>query len=553
MSPAAAQHVASYDVLLDGQSIAQAHRDRIKELRVVDDLRLPDVCTVTLVYPRGEGVDELPFRIGSDLEVQLGARRSLEPATLFKGRVVTLEPDFGAGGCSVTVRAFDRSHALHQTRRVRTFQNQTSSDIVQSIAQDAGLTAQVEPSGEPHDFVQQDNETDWDFIWRLAERIGFEFVVDDLVARFGRPPETQPIALQWPDTLRAFRPRVSAVQQVQEVSLRAHDPKTKQVIESRAQTPSANGTIGLGWGEVVSAFQDGEFHIATEPVKSSAEGDALTQAVMDRLAHAYVSAVGVTAGDPRIRTGATLAVTGVGERFGGTYHVARSTHVLRGGGAYETQFTNVAAQTMSAALGSGGDPSPRFGAQLVLGLVTNNDDPDRMGRVRVNYPALGEDVEGAWARVVTPHAGSRRGLLMLPQVGDEVLLGFEHDDTTRPYVLGSLFNGRDGPEELVHDSDGSFCLHSGAAIVVESDDVASLKTAKDLTIEAGGPLKLTADDAADVNVTRALSAGASEVTVKAQTSLTLEATTTLTLKCAGAEIELSPAGARISAPTITLG
>ena len=77
--------------------------------------------------------------------------------------------------------------------------------------------------------------------------------------------------------------------------------------------------------------------------------------------------------------------------------------------------------------------------------MTNNDDPDNLGRVRVKYPALGDDVEGAWARIATVSAGNARGLLMLPVVGEEVLVGFEHDDTTRPYVLGSLFNGVDMP------------------------------------------------------------------------------------------------------------
>ena len=55
----------------------------------------------------------------------------------------------------------------------------TSSDIVTKLVQEAGFTADCDSSGDPHDFMQQDNETDWDFIWRLAERVGFEFVIED--------------------------------------------------------------------------------------------------------------------------------------------------------------------------------------------------------------------------------------------------------------------------------------------------------------------------------------------------------------------------------------
>lgn len=88
---------------------------------------------------------------------------------------------------------------------------------------------------------------------------------------------------------------------------------------------------------------------------------------------------------------------------------------------------------------------------MVIGLVTNNQDPDKLGRIKVKYPWLlnaEESKEGAesfWARIVTPMAGAERGLYILPDVGDEVLVGFEHGDINAPYVLGSLWNGVDKP------------------------------------------------------------------------------------------------------------
>ena len=95
--------------------------------------------------------------------------------------------------------------------------------------------------------------------------------------------------------------------------------------------------------------------------------------------------------------------------------------------------------------------------------MTQNDDPDELGRVRVKYPALGDETEGWWARVAAPGAGKDRGLLMMPLVGDEVLVGFEHGDARRPFVLGSLWNGEDKPGELVQ-TDGSFALRSAETI-----------------------------------------------------------------------------------------
>lgn len=546
MSPVAAQeHVSSYDLLVDGADLAREHKDRVKEIRVVDYLRLPDVCTIQVAYPRGIGVDTMPFDVGKSLEVRLGAREALAPVTLFKGQVVTLEPEFGAGGCSVAIRAYDRAHMLHRSRMTRTFQNQTSSDIVEKIVSDSGLTADCDSSGEPHDYMQQNNETDWDFIWRLAERIGFEFVVEDTVAHFRKPTAEAELELEWPTTLRSFRPRLTAVQQVHEVTLLAHDPKTKQPIEVSATSPNQIAAIGIDRETVASAFEGATVHIATEPVKSKAEGDALAQALLDKLANGYIAADGLAPGNPRIRAGTKVKVTGVGTKFSGTYRVATSTHVLRGGGAYETHFANSASHTILGAMGAGAGP-PSFGAQIVLGLVTNNDDPDGMGRVRVSYPALGADVEGTWARIATPGAGDQRGLLMLPIVGDEVLVAFEHDDTTRPYVLGSLYNGVEQPgDDLLQGKDGS--------LAVKSDHTIFLESAENMTITSGGDLVVDVTGEASVTASKPLSLEGQNVSVKGNGDVTVEGMTSLTLKCGGAQVVLSSSGVTISGPMISIG
>ena len=417
------EQAASYGILVDGAEISPEHSDRVKEVRIVDYLRLPDVCTLQIAYPKGDGIDTHPFEIGKSLEVRLGAARELTSETLFKGQIVTLEPVFGSGGCSVTVRSYDRSHTLNRSRKVRTFQNQTPSDVVEKIAGEAGFTPVCDASPLVHDFVQQDNETDWDFIWGLADRIGFEFVVQDTLAFFRKPAAENPVELEWPKTLRSFSPRVTAVQQVQEVTVLAHDPKTKQSIEASAGSPNQIAEIGMARNDVTEAFDDAAVHVATEPVKTQAEGNTLAQALLDKLANGYIAAEGVAPGNPRIKAGTTVQVAGVGQRFSGTYRIATSIHVLRGGGAYETHFANSPSHTVLGAVGPNGTTAPSFGGQLVLGVVTNNSDPDGMGRVRVRYPALGEDAEGAWARIATPSSGKDRGLLMLPVPGEEVLIG----------------------------------------------------------------------------------------------------------------------------------
>jgi uncharacterized protein involved in type VI secretion and phage assembly len=82
---------------------------------------------------------------------------------------------------------------------------------------------------------------------------------------------------------------------------------------------------------------------------------------------------------------------------------------------------------------------------VVVGIVTDNNDPDKLGRVKLKFPWLGDDVESFWARASDLGAGPNAGAVFLPEVNDEVLVAFEHGDIRFPYVLGGLWNAKDKP------------------------------------------------------------------------------------------------------------
>jgi uncharacterized protein (DUF2345 family) len=127
-----------------------------------------------------------------------------------------------------------------------------------------------------------------------------------------------------------------------------------------------------------------------------------------------------------------------------------------------------------------------------------------------------------------------------------VLIGFEHDDTTRPYVLGSLFGGVDKPgDDLLQDSDGSFALRS--------DHKVHITSAEDTAIDAGGGFTLTAKDDIAISAEGDHAIKAQKISLGGQTEITIEAGTTLTLKCGPSQIQLSSAGVTVSGPMINLG
>jgi uncharacterized protein involved in type VI secretion and phage assembly len=82
---------------------------------------------------------------------------------------------------------------------------------------------------------------------------------------------------------------------------------------------------------------------------------------------------------------------------------------------------------------------------LVVGIVTNNKCPEKLGRVKVKFPWLHDQLESWWARIAYPMAGKERGYWWIPEIDDEVLVGFEHGDVRFPYIVGGLHNGVDKP------------------------------------------------------------------------------------------------------------
>ncbi len=110
---------------------------------------------------------------------------------------------------------------------------------------------------------------------------------------------------------------------------------------------------------------------------------------------------------------------------------------------------------------------------IVLGIVTNNQDPENMGRVKVKFPWLEDSDESYWARVATLMAGKDRGTFFLPEVEDEVLVAFDHGDINHPYVMGTLWNGVDTPPETNENGKNNIRKiksRSGHEIVFDDND-----------------------------------------------------------------------------------
>lgn len=187
--------------------------------------------------------------------------------------------------------------------------------------------------------------------------------------------------------------------------------------------------------------------------------------------------------------------------------------------------------------GEGGGSGRFFG--VMVGLVTDNQDPEKLGRVRVRFPWLSDDDASHWARVAAPMAGKGRGLFLLPEVDDEVLVAFEHGRPESAYVLGALWNGKDTPPTSNDDGKNNLrVLRSRAGHEVVLDDT------------DGEEQVIVRDGSGKDSVVIDMKNG--RVTVTADKELVLACTGTIKLGGDGAKIAVNGAELKITCDAVNI-
>jgi uncharacterized protein involved in type VI secretion and phage assembly len=188
---------------------------------------------------------------------------------------------------------------------------------------------------------------------------------------------------------------------------------------------------------------------------------------------------------------------------------------------------------------------------VAIGVVTNNQDPDKMGRVKVKYPWRENSPESFWARMAVLAAGNNRGTLWLPEVGDEVLLGFDKGSIEHPYVLGSLWNGSDAPPETNADGENdtkmfrSRCGHQIKFFEKQGQEILEIKT-------KGGNVLLMDDTSGSAQVLLKDNAG-NQITIKtSDNSVTIESGMSLKIKSQKIDIEAGASMTIKSSGTLTI-
>ncbi len=480
-------------------------------------------------------------------------------------------------GC-IIVSGYSATYRLETAHSCFSWNDRTIGDVVKKLCEQAKVQLELNPAfKETKDFICQYEESDFNFIRRLAHQYQEWMYFDGTKLIFGKPRRlADPIILEYGTTLSSLDIGLQTLARSEQV-FSYHSGADR---EMQRMTPD----LAYGHDKLSGEAFRASLAMFSKPARQHAlprisnETELINymgrkQAAETAKTH-YITAESQV---PTLRVGSVISLySSFLERVGnlskeslGNFIIIEITHEVSQGSYYKNRFTAIPA-TINAL------PSPKVRmplAETQMATVLSNADPQGKGRVRVRMNWQTDGMQTGWVRVMTPDGGSssdvksNRGFVFIPEVGDQVLLGFRHGDPARPYVMGSLFNGttgggggqgnnckslttRSGSSLKLDDSKGSVTLHDKGGVSMNFDGAGNAKTKTDsnFTVEAGRAHTVNAGSKSTINV----GGDASCLKMDKDGVIDLTSSGTITLKVGSSTITISDGEIKLESTQIDI-
>lgn len=558
-------------IMIGGSEVPQTVYDDLARVEVEDSLFLPSSFTIELYDAELDWVDNALFDLGKEVTIKFKSGTGA-PVVAIMGEITSVEPVIMVDSpYRLVVRGYHKVHRLHHRNQVKNYLKLKDSDFAKQLAGRAGLSPDLEATSVVHESVIQDNLTDWEFLCGRARRIGYVLMGRDGKLIFKSLATILSTATVTEVSLLAhiieFFPRYTGIGSQKQVQVQGWNVATKTAINGTFNGSQVSTT---GWpqgsGKAQGAFSVSGAWVSTgQAVAAADDAQSIAKGLAMDVAGGDIQAEGVIVGNPAVKAGGILKVSGVGTRFSGNYFLSHVVHRLTPIDGYRTEFrvSGTSPETLESLLAGGAAHRNGTSAQRThaIAIVTNNNDPKNMCRVKVKYPWLSNDQESDWIRMASPMAGAGRGLQILPEVNDEILVAFEHGDLNQPIMIGALWNGKDAPPltSSAATSGGKvnqrqFKTRKGHIVTFDDTDSGEKisiidKTGKNkiefdsvkntITIEAQDKIVMKAKDI-EITAQQNLTMKANNITVQSQANTKVEASANLEMKgTAGVKIESS--------------
>lgn len=543
--------IISIDVLLNGTKMKATYD--LQSVVTQSAINTISKATLTILLPSGESENK-GFAISEAEDFVPGTKVTLKAGyesktdTIFEGIIIRHGLNAMAGQrAQLVLHCQDKAVKLTVNRSINAFAEQTDSTIIGNLVDASGLKKDIDATSYRYPQLIQSGSTDWDFIVSRAEANGLLVYTEA-----GKVLVKKPLSSGSPNLevtygidVFDFTGELDAGYQLPSVTASGYNFAHGGLVEAKSSEPTVNKQGNLTGKKMAEVLNVGDTAI---PFTSPMEADELKGIAQGTLLRSRLAAMRGRVsfyGNATPKLNTLIKLSGFGDRFNGEALISSVRHTIRDGNwRTETGFgLSPDFHHQKHHLGSGnGSLLPSING-LQNGVVKQlHEDPDGEHRVLVTVPVLGVDI---WSRLGGNYAGNGFGSFFLPEVGNEVIVGFLNDDPRFAIILGSVYSSKNAPAYTADDKNSIKAITTRSQLKVELNDDKKIVT---VSTPAGNAVVLSDEDKSIVMTDQNGNKIALEpagITIKSTKDITIDATGKMTIK-ATQNIGASSSGGDIS-------
>ncbi|BDD06428.1 type VI secretion system tip protein VgrG [Aureibacter tunicatorum] len=435
-------------VKIEGKEITDLALRKVNTIKAINKVPIAKVVFADIYSAEKDGMLSSSMKSlqpGSKVEIELGYEETLKP--VFKGIITGVDHSINKLKTEISVICRDESIKLTISPKNKTFSESKDSDALSKIIKDNGLKGKVESTSVKHQELIQHYSSDWTFLLQRARANNMYAFVSDGEVNV-KPLELTGSAkctLTYIDSLIRINTKQNAIHQVDKMSAFAWDASGQAILEGKSSGTKENSIGDMDSKKLAGVLKLKEFNLQSASIMDQSELDKWATSIHQQAIASKIRGTVECFGTSDLLPGDIFEIKGISAKIDGKALAGSVEHSLSSGKWTTTIEIGVTPPKEEALTAPGSGLLPTISG-LTSGVVKElANDPTGLFKVRVAIPTLQEDNIGVWARLATFYAHKEAGSFFIPEVNDEVIVGFLNQDPRNPVILGSVHNPKTAP------------------------------------------------------------------------------------------------------------
>lgn len=464
------------EILSNSERLPAYMLEAVDTITVIQKISMPSLCEIAFSANENliSGSDTL--LPGSEITIRIEG----DALPLFAGTITAVEHNYGSDGIIQSrIRGYDPLYILCKNQKVLTYSYASLTDIAREMTSSYNFKIETKSKVPTWERLIQYNETDIDFLSRIAHMSGHCFFFRNDCLCFAKPEATEASCfLSLGENLMECNIKANSAHSLKSVYTSGWDPFKGEIHESSVSDSKSGCSVDFTFSDSIKNYA-GERKLVDIGIRNSEEAEIVSQGEMDRSKSREISVHGIAEGNSLLYPGAGISIDRVAREFCGTYYLTEVTHTINSRYGFISEFNTLLPENIIS------DKGP----VTTFGIVTDINDPEKLGRMKVSLETYTEN-ETDWMNVVLPSSGKEKGIVMLPETGDKVLVLFMNNNPARGVILGGISTASDSSHKWGIE-DGkvkqfSFISPSGQKLILDDkNEILKIENLEGSSIELG--------------------------------------------------------------------